>query len=59
MPIERWLPDDDCRSNDFSLIQGQFSAKRAVEVAVAGGHNILLIGTPGSGKTMISRSIPS
>jgi magnesium chelatase family protein len=34
MPIERWLPDDDCRSNDFSLIQGQFSAKRAVEVAV-------------------------
>ncbi len=58
-PIENWQPDEEPKNNDFSLIQGQYSAKRAVEIAVAGGHNILLIGTPGSGKTMISRSIPS
>jgi magnesium chelatase family protein len=43
----------------FSEIKGQKAVRRAVEIAVAGGHNLLLIGPPGSGKSMISKRIPS
>lgn len=58
VPYEQLLRERSF-SVDFCHVKGQRSAKRALEIAAAGGHNVLMIGPPGSGKTLMARCMPT
>lgn len=56
---EEFFHNQDVFSVDFSDVKGQENIKRALEIAAAGGHNVILIGPPGAGKTMLARRMPT
>lgn len=58
-PVALRIDEDERAHGDFCDVRGQLAAKRALEIAAAGGHNLLFVGPPGCGKTMLARRLPS